>query len=244
LGNLMPSGTPFFFPATFLLKTPIPSILLFAVSLIALARNRIAHHHFEVSDLYFILPGLGFGLLLLNSKLNLGYRHLLPILPFLYLATGSLTKYIGVRSFRWGLIACMLSLVIANISIYPNYLAYFNLLAGGSAQGYRQLVDSNLDWGQGLVKLAEFQKQNHTGPIALSYFGSADPSAYGVDYTCLPSLGRLDCPMNRLPQSGWIAISATCLQGLCSPNIEIDSSLHNRQPAAVLAGSMFLYHLP
>ena len=34
------------------------------------------------------------------------------------------------------------------MSIYPHYLAHFNEAVGGPRNGYRYLVDSNLDWGQ------------------------------------------------------------------------------------------------
>lgn len=39
-------------------------------------------------------------------------------------------------------------LVASSFSVHPHYLAYFNELAGGPANGWRWLIDSNLDWGQ------------------------------------------------------------------------------------------------
>ena len=38
--------------------------------------------------------------------------------------------------------------VASSFSVHPHYLAYFNELAGGPANGWRWLIDSNLDWGQ------------------------------------------------------------------------------------------------
>ena len=40
-----------------------------------------------------------------------------------------------------------------SVTIRPNYLAYFNQLAGGPSQGYKHLADSSLDWGQDLPAL-------------------------------------------------------------------------------------------
>ena len=40
--------------------------------------------------------------------------------------------------------------------MFPHFLAFFNGLRGGPALGYRHLVDSSLDWGQGLPALKEF----------------------------------------------------------------------------------------
>ncbi len=39
-------------------------------------------------------------------------------------------------------------LAASSFSVHPHYLAYFNELAGGPANGWRWLIDSNLDWGQ------------------------------------------------------------------------------------------------
>ena len=41
---------------------------------------------------------------------------------------------------------------------HPHHLAYFNEIAGGPANGYRHLVDSNLDWGQDLKRLAAWAR--------------------------------------------------------------------------------------
>ena len=37
-----------------------------------------------------------------------------------------------------------------SVTIRPDYLAYFNQLAGGPSEGYKHLADSSLDWGQDL----------------------------------------------------------------------------------------------
>ena len=66
------------------------------------------------------------------------------------------TSWLAAR--RWPALAC---LVLVSIGLFageslwrwPNYLAYFNQLAGGPSHGYRHLVDSSLDWGQDLPAL-------------------------------------------------------------------------------------------
>jgi hypothetical protein len=85
----------------------------------------------------------------------------------------------------------------------PHYLSYFNTLAGGSAQGYRWLVDSNVDWGQDLLRLRQYQDANHVGRIHLAYFGRVAPEIYGIDYEMLPA--------DIVP--GVYVISATYLMG-------------------------------
>ncbi len=69
---------------------------------------------------------------------------------------------------------------------HPHHLAYFNEIAGGPANGYRHLVDSNLDWGQDLKRLAAWATRAGSPPLKLSYFGSADPAYYGLVSEALP----------------------------------------------------------
>lgn len=244
LGNLYPTGTMAFFPITILLKTSLPVLILILWGFSLVIVRKVKEKSISFSDLFLVIPPLIFLISLLFSRLNLGYRHILPLLPFLYLLAGPVTRQFqktNSKLFLFGLITLVLAI---NLSIYPYYLGYFNQLAGGPSNGYRYLVESNLDWGQELPRLAQFQEDNQTGPIALAYFGSAHPEAYGLDYSCLPSYGWLDCPENRLPDSGWVAVSATCLQGLCTQNPDFYAQLRSRQPDAVIGYSIFVYNLP
>src|SRR6185369_10959616 len=67
--------------------------------------------------------------------------------------------------------------VFESIAIRPDYLAYFNELAGGPSEGYRHLADSSLDWGQDLPALKQWldgeRLQRGDGNVYLSYFGTA-----------------------------------------------------------------------
>jgi hypothetical protein len=249
LGEVLADGTPLYFPVVFLLKTPLPvlGLLIWALAIAVRHINRSLWGgrpwHWR-DALFLALPPLTYFALSLSSRLNLGYRHLLPVLPFLYVGIGRLAKEVSGRRGTLVLGGLTLWLALESLVTFPHYLTYFNPAAGGPAAGHRYLVDSNLDWGQELVSLAEFQAANQTGPVHLSYFGSADPSAYGVEYVCLPSLGLLSCPEADLPADGWVAVSATCLQGLCTADPGFYAPLRHRQADAVLGHSMFLYDLP
>jgi hypothetical protein len=108
-------------------------------------------------------------------------------------------------------------LVWSAIAIHPHYLSYFNALAGGPANGYRVLVDSNLDWGQDLLRLQAWMAEHEVAQLKLSWFGTADPAYYGVAYEPLPGLPRhfdlwWRVPFNTAaPEPGIYAISATNL---------------------------------
>ena len=107
--------------------------------------------------------------------------------------------------------------VAESITIRPDYLAYFNQLAGGPSEAYKHLADSSLDWGQDLPALKrwldrEGLQQPGAGKVYLSYFGTARPDYYGIK--AIPLAGFID---RRPPQppdplgGGVYCISATVL---------------------------------
>ena len=172
----------------------------------------------------------------LNSHLNIGQRHILPTYPPLYILAGSAASWlVGFNRqtsqrfpdeaplARWGmplaLMASLLLFVSETCLTWPNYLSYFNSLAGGSRQGYRHLVDSSLDWGQDLPALRQWLDQNgdlkSTQPVYLAYMGTASPEWYGIQATLLPChFERWTPAIPHALQPGIYCISATMLQGV------------------------------
>ncbi len=164
-----------------------------------------------------------------TSQLNLGWRHLLPVMPVLYIGLGSLGLLIRCRA-RWWLAVPMVILAVESLAIHPHYLAFFNQAAGGPETGNRRLVDSSLDWGQDLPGLAKWLREEAPSgtetPVYLSYFGTGDPRAEGISAVHLPFYPdhRLRPPYELRP--GIYCISATQLQGAYLPR-----SLGNWTPA-------------
>jgi len=108
--------------------------------------------------------------------------------------------------------------IIESSLLRPDYLTYFNQLAGGPKNGYKHLVDSSLDWGQDLPALKtwldQHPNQSATGRLYLAYFGTALPRYYGIEATGLP----FDSSADKLPafEPGTYCISATTLQHVYS----------------------------
>ena len=73
--------------------------------------------------------------------------------------------------------AVALFAIVSAIRIHPYQLAYFNSFVGGPAAGPQLLDDSNIDWGQDLPGLAEWQAEHSGQSLALDYFGTDDPAA-------------------------------------------------------------------
>ena len=109
------------------------------------------------------------------------------------------------------------------------------------ARGPREtLVDSNTDWGQGLVQLRDFMRSHRIDRVALAYFGSALPEAYGIRYVPLPSF--LDLPdqaeARQVPR--FLVVSATLLTGNYVRG-DPYAALRDLRPAAIVGGSLYVF---
>jgi hypothetical protein len=216
-----------FFPLAFAWKTTLALLAGLVLGAVALGRRWLADRTRPAADVLALAPLLLFGALYLavslTSKLNIGHRHILPLYPLLYIAVGAWAASLaGPRLWRIGLpVALLVAQVAASASVAPHFVAYFNRLAGGPANGYRLLVDSSLDWGQDLPALRDWLARHNAGPdrapVFLSYFGSGEPAYYGIAATRLPFVNGFKLP--RLwyePGPGLYCVSATMLQQVYS----------------------------
>jgi tetratricopeptide (TPR) repeat protein len=188
-----------------------------------------------------------YGAVSANANVNLGLRFLLPIYPFLFVLGGVGAAELVRRARRLGrpLLLVAIGCQLASLGrVHPDYLAYFNELVR-PAEAHRYLVDSSLDWGQGLRRLARAQQARGGEPLKLSYFGTGRPEYYGVRATLLPS------SMRPFPESfqlfvrrgDLVAVSATNLELLYLPRAlrPLMNLLKRQQPLAAIGSEMFLY---
>jgi len=246
-GKYSEMGWWYYFPVAFALKTPLPTLLLLGLGILVSICSIRHDSTWCCHDLYLLLPAAVYAVSSLFVNINIGYRHLLPLLTLLFMLAGRGGTAFRRRGWLAGLIVALcVWLVIESVSIWPNYLAYFNQLAGGPANGYRWLVDSNLDWGQDLRNLKAYMDQRGLQRVKLSYFGSVAPSFYGIEYDCLPSFGiqpREGCPPEAEVKigPGVYVISATNLQGIRLPDRDAFVWFRNREPTARIGYSLFVY---
>ncbi len=238
----------YYFLVTFFLKTPVPLLLL-----VLLAVGVQARRWREAAEraAFLCLPVLIYFIAISASGYGIGHRHLLPIYPFLFVGVGGLVPWArqSARGGRWvqgALGALALWYAGGTVAIAPHYLAYFNELVGGPNQGYKYLVDSNLDWGQDLKGLKRYMDAHGIGRVWLSYFGSASPDYYGIRYNYQPSYKILK-PNRDQVSSPFVAISATNLQGVYLEALGLDQDFYKqfreRQPIAKIGYSIFIYRM-
>jgi len=248
-GQTSTTGWWYYFPIAILIKTPL-ALLVLAVAGLALCVRRwktLGH------DALFVLlpPALVLGTAMTNP-LNIGLRHILAVYPFLILSTGWAVAALwsengpaSRRCWRRGLLAAVcFGQLVEFALVYPYCLAFFNASVGGARRGAAYLVDSNLDWGQGLKLLGRWMREHRVDHVNLSYFGDAEPAYYGIKCTLLPGQSYLPGqPISAIRLPGYVAISATNLRGAYLNSFErnLYAPLREQTPVAVLGYSLYVY---
>ncbi len=248
MGKNSVNGFWYYILLAFLIKTPIPLLLLLIIAFLTIHKNNL-------TELSFLLIPMAL-LLLLGLKTNaMAYRYIiLPMLPLMYVFV---SKVMNIQKIRRkflviGLVVLCGWYLHSSLKIYPHYLAYFNEIIGGPKNGYKYLVNSDLDWGQDLKLLKLYMEKNNIKKIKLSYLGTADPDYYNISYDRLQGVSgsTFDPNANENPErdtkptNGMIAISATCLQHLNGfyPGYSYDW-LKKYKPIDNIGYSIFLYKI-
>jgi hypothetical protein len=204
----------YYFPAAFLIKEPLPFLVGLGVALVAGRRYR-APFRVEAS---IALPILAYTILVFRSHLDIGLRHLLPIYPFLFVYLGRCALVAADTPWGGAVLGLMGLWQVAAVGfVHPQEIAYFNELVGGPSRGYRYLVDSNIDWGQDLKTLSRVVRRETLGAVKLSYFGTADPSYYGLDGPLLVGTSPRSARGSftaRVNPGDLLAVSVTNLEGV------------------------------
>ncbi len=222
-GQWSERGWWYYFPVALALKTPVALLGLAGLC-------RVNRRDERLVPLLGVLIFLGFAM---TSHTDIGVRHVLPVFPLLSVVVGaSLAKASrGVRIAGWVLCGW---LAIVAVRSCPDYIPYFNELAGGAAHGHEYLVDSNLDWGQDVKWLKIYAEQHHIEKLAGSYFGPGGALAYyGIPFT------GMDSQQLATLHEADVVVSATWLM-----RPEYAWLRQQHQPVARIGHGLFVYRLP
>ncbi len=243
LGTAYIGGRWAFFPVVLAVKTPIPLLLLsLGGGLLAVRSWRRTHRSAWVDALAAVLMPLAVAS---ASNINLGVRHILPLYPALCLLAAVALAALwragwGARAVAVALAAWM---VVGTWRAHPDYLAYFNELAARDPGAV--LVDSDLDWGQDLERLADTVRARGITELSLVYFGTGTRPAQ-----ILPNVHRVH--IGDPPARGWLAISETAyrrgMAGMVHNQLTLYPNafgwLRAYQPVARIGPAMRLYFIP
>jgi hypothetical protein len=202
LGQASGTGWWYYFPVVLAVKTPIAFLPLLGLGAYLCWKKR-------ASFAYGLPLAFCLGILLpaMAGRVNIGVRHVLPVyLGFSMvaaLAVGHLAQRAQPR--KWAGIAAgalVVWMAASGAIHHPDYLAYFNEFAGGEPE--KVLVDSDLEWGQGTIRLAK--RLRALGASEVSFF------TYNLDSDHLrvwPGMPPTK-PINPVaPAEGWTAVSPT-----------------------------------
>jgi 4-amino-4-deoxy-L-arabinose transferase-like glycosyltransferase len=197
LGRNSQFGWWYFFPVALAVKTPLPFLGLLGVGLYLCWRNRAQMRYrypavFALSILVFSMTG----------SINIGVRHILPVyMGFSIVAALGLEHLLRLAPVKkwavWTSAVLLLWLAAGGAIAHPDYIAYFNELA--AAEPENVLVDSDLDWGQDMKRLA--RRLQELGVQEIHFTGSK------TEYW--PGLPKI-LPMHPVePNTGWTVVSLT-----------------------------------
>jgi Dolichyl-phosphate-mannose-protein mannosyltransferase len=241
-GHYSMNGVLWYFPFAFLIKTPIFVLLCSVFGFIAIALKP------KKKYIWIIIPFIFYLFISITSRLQIGIRHILPLMPFICIIAS-----IGMAEFyknKKVALALVFSLILSSAFLFkthPFYLSYFNSLIGGPDNGYKYLADSNVDWGQDIPELSKYLKENGNPPIIFAYFGVSRPEYYGIKHVPLGIISNIElkgtnedlCKMDKV----LFAISVTNLQSVYYRNKDTFNWLKDIKPVFRAGYSIFLYDL-
>jgi hypothetical protein len=241
-----------YFPLTAFYKAPLATILAVGlaawIGLKALRGGVLRSPEARWSAIALVVPAGLYGAGALMSNVNFGLRMIFPLYPIVFIGVGVAVA----KAWRWGgvlrvfIVLLAVGLAAETAAAYPNYINFFGIACGGREAGYSLLSDSNLDWGQDLPALAQWQAAHREVPLYLDYFGRCDPAAYGIVYFNLAG-GYEYGPAPKTPDG-------PCEIAVCNTNLKLLEGgraappawfelIRYRQPETILNGTIFMYRV-
>jgi hypothetical protein len=224
-------GWKLYYPVVILLKWSTIVLALSATGLAIALRSKVR----VPPDLWIMasFPAVYMAMAIF-ARFNLGDRHVLPMYPFAILFAAVVWEWARRKRAVAALLILLAALNAADGLRYaPGYLSYFSPFVS-PAESFRLLTDSNLDWGQGLLALRDYQRSHPGERISLSYFGSVDPQVYGIQTDFFGG-------HKRVP--GTVIVSATNLSGQYLAEPGRYRWLLEQRPVKILDHSLYVFEI-
>jgi len=246
LGKNYYGSKPEYFPVLLTAKTQILTLIGFFMSLIFLFLRKISLNSKEL--LIILATTASYFLLAIFSTFNIGVRHILPIYPVLIIFSSAglvvliktLIKKFQLRAF----LAILFSVFVifsfrfwSLASTYPHFLSYYNIIFGGTDNGWKIANDSNYDWGQDVKRLAEFVRSNNIKSLAFDNFTGLYAAK---DYYHLPVWQFSPSQRNY---KGYVALSTSVITYYQNQEQNYSWIINKYKPVFRAGKSIFVYNI-
>jgi hypothetical protein len=239
LGELRKEGWWDYFPVLIAVKLPLGLLLLAAVGLWKRTTRPAGAWPFALA---IAIPAAILAVAM-SSRINIGLRHILPAFPFFAIIAAAGTLWLIQESFRrkwalWAATAAAGWLIISSLAAHPDYLSYFNALAGDEPE--RIVVDSDLDWGQDIKRLGKRLQELNAPSVAFTPSIGISLASHGF-----PPHQQNDADA---PAPGWNAVQVTHWK-LNRMGLPLDDRNDQTWPDVVkpterVGRSILLYYVP
>jgi hypothetical protein len=254
LGRYSDAGWWWYFPAAFALKTSLP-FLVVAVAALGWGLWAAVRQRHRAARL-LIVPCLLYVALSMKGHINIGVRHLLPAYPFLFILGGAVLDKLlqaprAALVARAAVIGTLLWAGVEAVRTYPDYMTYMNQIAWWEPR-YQYLSDSNTEWGDEVKELADYLKARSQTRVRAALLGGwMTLPMYGIGF-----VDMFDRPADEVPQTAYVAIGASFLNGSTVPGggpgsgrdtserrINYFAAYRGKTPEKVSAHSIYLYRV-
>jgi hypothetical protein len=203
-GQRSTTGFWYFFPVVLAIKTPLAFLGLTVLGTVLVVRGH-ALLRFGWTPIAFSAAILAIAMM---GNINIGVRHVLPVYVGSSLVAAAGAAYLLRIAPQRSWAAPVLGLAVAwlfasSLLSHPDYLPYFNEFVGDQPE--KIVVDSDLDWGQDVKRLAHRLQQVGAPDVTFLSLLTANFREQGLP----PVNDRMD---GVRPPPGWCAISITYLK--------------------------------
>jgi hypothetical protein len=248
-GHLTHRASRWYYPAAFAIKSTLPCLILLSITIVALISKRWKVRR-EV--IVLTVPPAVLFLIASTSDIGIGFRHLFPIFPMLYILFAGCVSHLVSQNRKLLYVFGVLLLwqVETSWAARPGLLAYANEAWGGPAKTHLYLSDSNTDWGQQLKYVKKYLDDHGKESCYFAYFeqGPVDFRDYGIRCQVLPTGSGSWAGMDSLHfgsnpyVSGLVLVSDGVLAGADIPGkMNPYAQFRTVQPTAVIDRSVYVY---
>jgi 4-amino-4-deoxy-L-arabinose transferase-like glycosyltransferase len=252
-GKVYAHGQWWYFPIVILIKTTLGMLALVILAAFAILTGRLR----KGRELAFVLlPWFVYLAVAILAGMNIGSRHILPLYVLASILAGAGIVALAsadqggqvARRWAWMGAALIAAHIASSLAAFPNFIPYANEAWGGQRNVHNLLSDANVDWGQQLLQVKQWQDRHPDEECWFAYFArpEVDPATYGIHCHALPTidtfwLGGSDIVPPNI--HGTVLLSAGDLSGCEWPSSGMNpyGSFQSSQPAEMIDYGVLVY---